>query len=144
MTSAKPSGMRMGTGNSSSLNLLVSEQLFQPQHLLPVTLTDMLRRGCAPDDEREALRDADGVLEHQLVELAGDRAELKSAMPLPRLSAQIFSSAGTIGRMSVPGARKPCARAPGVSCMRACVHSPEQQPGALDAEPAHMGAHMHA
>ena len=33
--------------------------------------------------------------------------KLKSAMPLPRLSAQIFSSAGTIGRMSVPGARKP-------------------------------------
>lgn len=34
--------------------------------------------------------------------------KLKSAMPLPRLSAQIFSSAGTMGRMSVPGARKPC------------------------------------
>ncbi len=70
--------------------------------------------------------------------------KLKSAMPLPRLSAQIFSSAGTIGRMSVPGARKPCARAPGVGGMRARVHSPEQQPGALDAEPAHMGAHIHA
>ena len=34
--------------------------------------------------------------------------KLKSEMPRPRLSAQIFSSAGTMGLMSVPGARKPC------------------------------------
>ena len=34
--------------------------------------------------------------------------KLKSLRLWPRLSAQIFSSAGTIGAMSVPGSRKPC------------------------------------
>ena len=34
--------------------------------------------------------------------------KLKSARPLPMLSAQIFSSAGTMGAVSVPYARKPC------------------------------------
>ena len=34
--------------------------------------------------------------------------KLKDAIDCPRLSAQIFSSAGTMGEMSVPGARNPC------------------------------------
>ena len=36
--------------------------------------------------------------------------KLKSDSPLPMLSAQIFSSAGTMGAVSVPDPKKPCSQ----------------------------------